>query len=67
MQVEGSVAAPFVAVREVMADVLAGQPGTGASFAVWHDGDWVVDVWGGHADTGAPAPGSRTRSSCPTR
>jgi CubicO group peptidase (beta-lactamase class C family) len=52
VQVDGSVAAPFAVVREVMADVLAGQPGTGAAFAVWHDGDWVVDVWGGYADTG---------------
>jgi CubicO group peptidase (beta-lactamase class C family) len=56
VQVEGSVAAPFVAVREVMADVLAGQPGTGAAFAVWHDGDWVVDLWGGYADTGRTRP-----------
>ena len=56
VQVEGSVAAPFVAVREVMADVLGGQPGTGAAFAVWHDGDWVVDVWGGYADTGRTRP-----------
>jgi CubicO group peptidase (beta-lactamase class C family) len=50
VEILGSVAAPFSRVREVFADILAGQPGTGASFAVWHDGDWVVDLWGGYAD-----------------
>ena len=56
MEVQGSVAAPFTSVREVMAEVLAGQPGTGASFAVWHDGEWVVDIWGGYADAGHTRP-----------
>ena len=50
MDVHGSVAPPFSPVRDVMADVVAGQPGTGASFSVWHDGEWVVDLWGGYAD-----------------
>jgi CubicO group peptidase (beta-lactamase class C family) len=54
--VSGSVAAPYARVREVFADVLADQPGTGASFAVWHDGDWVVDLWGGYADAGHTRP-----------
>ena len=61
MEVQGSVAAAFTGVRDVFADVLAGQPGTGASFAVWHEGDWVVDLWGGHADAGHPGRGVRTR------
>ncbi len=56
MEVSGSVAAPYTRVREVFADVLAGQPGTGASFAVWHDGEWVVDLWGGYADAGRTRP-----------
>ncbi len=56
MEVQGSVAAAFTGVRDVFADVLAGQPGTGASFAVWHEGDWVVDLWGGHADAGHRRP-----------
>jgi CubicO group peptidase (beta-lactamase class C family) len=56
VEVSGSVAAPYTRVREVFADVLAGQPGTGASFAVWHDGEWVVDLWGGYADAGRTRP-----------
>jgi len=56
MEVHGSVAPRFTGVRDVLADVLAGQPGTGASFAVWHDGDWVVDLWGGHADAAHTRP-----------
>ncbi len=52
MEVQGSVAAAFRPVREVLAEIVAGEPGTGASFAVWHDGDWVVDLWGGYADAG---------------
>ena len=56
MEVSGSVAASYTRVREVFADVLAGQPGTGASFAVWHDGEWVVDLWGGYADAGRTRP-----------
>src|ERR671921_743150 len=39
-----------------MADVLAEQSGTGASFAAWHGGEWVVDVWGGYADAGHSRP-----------
>ncbi|HEX5995947.1 MAG TPA: serine hydrolase domain-containing protein [Jiangellales bacterium] len=56
MEILGSVATSFSRVREVFADVLARQPGTGASFAVWHDGDWVVDLWGGYADSGHTRP-----------
>ena len=59
MEVHGSVAGPFSRVREVFADVLAGQPGTGASFAVWHGGTWVVDLWGGYADAGHTRPWQR--------
>jgi len=59
VEVHGSVAGPFSRVREVFADVLAGQPGTGASFAVWHGGTWVVDLWGGYADAGHTRPWQR--------
>ena len=59
MEVHGSVARPFSRVREAFADVLAGQPGTGASFAVWHGGTWVVDLWGGYADAGHTRPWQR--------
>jgi CubicO group peptidase (beta-lactamase class C family) len=56
VEIFGSVAAPFSRVREVFADVLATQPGTGASFAVWHGGEWVVDLCGGYADAGHTKP-----------
>jgi CubicO group peptidase (beta-lactamase class C family) len=59
MEVHGSVAPAFAGVRDVLADVLAGQPGTGASFAVWHDGEWVVDLWGGYADAAHTRPWRR--------
>lgn len=47
---QGSVARPFAQVGELFAEVLHEQSGSGASFAVWHAGEWVVDLWGGHAD-----------------
>src|SRR6476659_6297419 len=50
MRVQGRADDRFANVVAVMADVLAAQPGTGASFAVWHDGRWLVDLWGGYAD-----------------
>jgi CubicO group peptidase (beta-lactamase class C family) len=56
MEVQGFVAPSFASVREAFADVVAGQPGTGASFAVWHGGDWVVDLWGGYADAARTRP-----------
>jgi hypothetical protein len=61
VEVQGVVAPSFARVREVFADVVAGQPGTGASFAVWHGGDWVVDLWGGYADAARTRPGGTTR------
>ena len=50
MQVGGSLASEFALVRDVFAGVLAEQVGTGAAVAAWHDGRWVVDLWGGRAD-----------------
>jgi CubicO group peptidase (beta-lactamase class C family) len=45
----------FEHVRGAFARVLDRQGGAGASFAAWHGGDWVADLWGGYAD------GRRTR------
>src|SRR5690349_17267781 len=50
----GSVQPGFEGVREVFADVLRQQPGTGAGVAAWHAGQWVVDLWGGWADHSTP-------------
>ncbi|WP_169795401.1 serine hydrolase domain-containing protein [Kribbia dieselivorans] len=56
MKVNGWLDARFSDVREVFAEVLDAQPGTGASFAAWHDGRWVVDLWGGFADAARTRP-----------
>lgn len=52
----GTVRAGYEPVREVFADVLASQPGTGAAVAAWHDGAWVVDLWGGYVDAARTRP-----------
>src|SRR6266566_1563805 len=47
MEVGGWAGRRFEPVREMFAQVLAGQNGTGAAVAAWWDGAWVVDLWGG--------------------
>jgi CubicO group peptidase (beta-lactamase class C family) len=56
VEVHGTIAEPYSRVWDVFAGVLDEQPGTGASFAVWHDGEWVVDIWGGWADAAHTRP-----------
>jgi CubicO group peptidase (beta-lactamase class C family) len=56
VQVDGTVQPGFERVRDVFADVLAEQRGTGAAVAAWHAGSWVVDLWGGWADSGRTRP-----------
>ncbi len=50
VDVQGFADARFAPVRERFAEVVAAQPGTGAGFAAWCDGQAVVDLWGGYAD-----------------
>jgi CubicO group peptidase (beta-lactamase class C family) len=52
----GEVAPRFEPVEAAFREVVAAQPGTGASLAVWHDGEWVVDLWGGWADEARTRP-----------
>jgi CubicO group peptidase (beta-lactamase class C family) len=52
----GFADARFGALRECFAEIVAGQPGTGAAFAAWCDGRLVADLWGGHADAGRRRP-----------
>lgn len=59
MPLGGTVAPGFEPVRDAFAEVVAGQPGTGAAVAAWHDGRWVADLWGGFADTARNRPWSR--------
>lgn len=56
MDVQGRVAEGFEPVRDVFAGVLAAERGTGAAFAAWHDGRWVVDLYGGDADAARTRP-----------
>lgn len=50
MTVQGEAATGLEQVREAFDHVVSGQSGTGAAVAIWHDGRWVVDLWGGRAD-----------------
>ncbi len=52
MDVQGFADGRFALVRECFAEIIAGQPGTGAAFAAWCDGRLAVDLWGGYADRG---------------
>jgi hypothetical protein len=47
----GRVERGFEVVDAAFAEVVRTQPGTGAAVAVWLDGRWLVDLWGGPADT----------------
>ncbi len=48
---QGAVAPGFEPVREAFTAVLREQRGTGAALAVWRDGQWIIDLWGGTAST----------------
>ena len=56
---QGTTDETFAAVGDAYALVLAEQEasgGTGAAVAVWHEGRWVVDLWGGWADAARTRP-----------
>lgn len=62
MDVHGHVAPGLEAVRdafsvEVASDADAGC--TGSALAVWREGEWVVDLWGGWADAARTRPWQR--------
>ncbi|MGZ8738530.1 MAG: serine hydrolase domain-containing protein [Nocardioides sp.] len=59
METGGAVDPRFETVREVFAELVDASPGTGSALAVWHDGAWVVDLWGGYADTARTRPWTR--------
>jgi CubicO group peptidase (beta-lactamase class C family) len=52
----GAVEPRFEPVRDVFTAVLREQRGTGAAVAVWHDGRWIVDLWGGSANAEGTRP-----------
>lgn len=49
-QIHGSVHPGFEPVRAAFAANFAADQELGAAFAVYRDGELVVDLWGGHAD-----------------
>jgi CubicO group peptidase (beta-lactamase class C family) len=57
--VTGTTDSRFAPVREALADVVENAAGTGAAVAAWHDGAWVVDLWGGWADAARTRPWER--------
>lgn len=54
--VDGRVDSRFAPVGEAFAEILCTPSGTGAAVAAWHDGSWVVDLWGGWADAARSRP-----------
>ncbi|PPB48019.1 carboxylesterase [Arthrobacter pityocampae] len=60
---EGSTDTRFSALREAFSDAFHGRPRMGAALAVHYQGELVVDLWGGVADTRTAAPWSRDTSS----
>lgn len=56
LEVQGSIAPGFEAVRDAFARNLSERGEVGAAFAVYHRGQKVVDLWGGHLDRGRTTP-----------
>jgi CubicO group peptidase (beta-lactamase class C family) len=56
----GFVARGVEPVEAAFSGVVDRQPGTGAALAVWREGQWVVDLWGGTADAAGQRAWSRT-------
>ncbi len=55
-EVHGHVAPGFEGVRDAFAANFENGGDIGASFAIFKDGEYLVDIWGGHAD------GARTKA-----
>jgi CubicO group peptidase (beta-lactamase class C family) len=60
--IEGTCREEFQAVREVFEYHLDSGIDTGASVAVFIDGEPVVDLWGGYFDATYTDPGNATPS-----
>jgi CubicO group peptidase (beta-lactamase class C family) len=58
-QVQGTCDARFEAVRDAFTGNFASGKDVGASVAVVHDGELVVDLWGGYADEAGTTPWER--------
>ncbi|MHA7238718.1 serine hydrolase domain-containing protein [Arthrobacter sp. TMS1-12-1] len=60
---EGSIDSRFSALRETFSDAFDGRPHMGAALAVHYQGELVVDLWGGVADTRNASPWKQNTSS----
>jgi CubicO group peptidase (beta-lactamase class C family) len=54
--VQGECAERFAGLREVFEKSFAAGREVGASFAATVNGEWVVDLWGGHSDAARSRP-----------
>jgi CubicO group peptidase (beta-lactamase class C family) len=61
----GFVAPGYEPVREAFESALRVGAGTGAAVAAWHDGRWLVDLWGGYADAARTRPWSADSLAMP--
>jgi CubicO group peptidase (beta-lactamase class C family) len=52
----GTTTEAFAPVREAFEGVLDARAGSGSALAVWCDGEWVVDLWGGASDAAGTRP-----------
>src|SRR5947208_16444175 len=55
-EIQGSYEPRFQPVADVLAHNLAEGLDVGASVAITLDGEFVVDIWGGHTDTERTTP-----------
>ena len=55
-QISGTCAPEFEAVRDNFLTNFTDHDDVGAAVAVWVEGDLVVNLWGGHADSGRRRP-----------
>ncbi len=56
LEIKGTVVQGFEGARDAFAANFEKGGEVGASFAVWKDGDYLVDLWGGHADSALSKP-----------
>jgi CubicO group peptidase (beta-lactamase class C family) len=59
VEISGHCAPRFAKVKDAFAKNFAVENEVGASFAATHDGELVVDLWGGHADRARTRPWRR--------
>jgi len=59
IEIQGECAARFCAVKDAFASSFEEGLEVGASFCAFHEGEKVVDLWGGHADAARTRPWER--------